>query len=219
MDELPEIIPLFPLPNVVLFPDVELPLHVFEARYREMVDAALASDRVIGMTLLRGDWRRHYLGSPEIFPLGCAGRIERFEMLPDGRSNLVLQGLAAFDVREEIPGRSFRQARVGWRPNVPVKDACELEEASARLRAGVTRLLQRGDRAFGEDLWTRLPRESDKLVHALAFGLDLAAIEKLSVLDCPDALSRTERLVEILEFRLAEQGIRGSGEREEEPWH
>ncbi len=66
-----DLLPLFPLPNVVLFPNVFLPLHIFEPRYREMVADAVASDRMIGMVLLRPGWDRDYEGRPPIYPIGC----------------------------------------------------------------------------------------------------------------------------------------------------
>ena len=74
MTALADTIPLFPLPNVVFFPGVPLPLHVFEERYREMVaDCIREGQELIGMTLLRGDWKDDYYGRPEIFEIGCGG--------------------------------------------------------------------------------------------------------------------------------------------------
>ena len=72
---LPATLPLFPLPNVVLFPNVFLPLHIFEPRYRAMVADALKGDRLIGMVLLRPGWESDYEGRPPVFPTGCAGLI------------------------------------------------------------------------------------------------------------------------------------------------
>ena len=79
---LPPTIPLFPLPNVVLFPSVFLPLHIFEPRYREMVGDALTGDRIIGMVLLRPGWEADYEGRPPIYPVGCAGLITLSERTP-----------------------------------------------------------------------------------------------------------------------------------------
>src|ERR1700732_3420710 len=86
--ELPRIIPLFPLPNLVLFPGVAVPLHIFEPRYREMIADVSASHGIIGMMLLKGDWERDYYAYPDIFEVGCAGRISLLTPLPDGRYNL-----------------------------------------------------------------------------------------------------------------------------------
>ncbi len=90
---LPSTIPLFPLPNVVLFPHVTLPLHIFEPRYREMVSTALEGDRMIGMVLLRPGWEGDYEGRPPIYEVGCTGLITHAERTTDGRYNHVLRGL------------------------------------------------------------------------------------------------------------------------------
>ena len=111
---LPPTIPLFPLPNAVLFPNVFLPLHIFEPRYRQMVAEALEGDRIIGMALLRPGWEADYEGRPPIYPIGCAGLITFAERHKDGRYNIVLRGLEKFRVVEEEPNssRSYRMAQV-----------------------------------------------------------------------------------------------------------
>src|SRR5262249_60321048 len=88
-----DLLPLFPLPNVLLFPTVFLPLHIFEPRYREMVADALAADRMLGMALLRPGWDRDYEGRPPIYPIGCSGVMTHVERLGDGRYNIGLRGL------------------------------------------------------------------------------------------------------------------------------
>ena len=86
-------LPLFPLPNVVLFPGVLLPLHIFEPRYRAMTADVLASDRRIGIVLLRAGWKDDYEGRPPIHEVGTAGVIEHSARLDDGRYNIVLRGV------------------------------------------------------------------------------------------------------------------------------
>ena len=108
---LPPLLPLFPLPNVVLFPNVFLPLHIFEPRYRRMVADALEGDRIIGMVLLRPGWEGDYDGRPPVYPIGCAGLITHAETLADGRHTIVLRGLAKFRVAAEDEGRPYRMAR------------------------------------------------------------------------------------------------------------
>src|SRR5579864_6170441 len=107
-----DLLPIFPLPNVVLFPNVFLPLLVFEPRYREMVADAIASDRLIGMVLLRPGWNRDYEGRPPVYPIGCSGVITHMERLPDGRFNIVLRGVERFRIVEEDWSRSYRRAVV-----------------------------------------------------------------------------------------------------------
>ena len=84
--------PLFPLPNVVLFPRAVLPLHIFEDRYKAMITDALRGNRLIAMALLKPGWEQNYYGRPEIHPVVCVGTLLTHEKLPDGKYNLLLQG-------------------------------------------------------------------------------------------------------------------------------
>jgi Lon protease-like protein len=105
-------ISLFPLPSTVLFPYANLPLHIFEPRYREMVSDSLANKQWIGMVLLKPGWRKDYLGRPEIEPIGCAGEIQQCHRLEDGKFNLILHGLHRFKIQQEIGDKAYRQADV-----------------------------------------------------------------------------------------------------------
>src|SRR5439155_26348930 len=96
-----DLLPLFPLPNVVLFPNVFLPLHVFEARYRDMVADAVAGDRMIGMVLLKPGWQQDYEGRPPVYPIGCSGVMTHVKRLPNGRYNIVLRGVERFRILRE----------------------------------------------------------------------------------------------------------------------
>src|SRR5690349_13706514 len=130
-----DLLPLFPLPNVVLFPNVFLPLHIFEPRYREMVADALASDRMIGMVLLRPGWERDYEGRPPIYPVGCSGVVTHAERLPDGRYNIVLRGIERFRIVEEDTSRSYRLAVVEpvREGSVTASDRSAIRNSRARL--------------------------------------------------------------------------------------
>src|SRR5881409_3432726 len=105
---LPAGIPLFPLPNVVLFPNVFLPLHIFETRYREMVGDALAGDRIIGMVLLRPGYEANYEGRPPIYDVGCAGVITHSQPLSDRRYDIVLRGIEKFRITSEDHSHAYR---------------------------------------------------------------------------------------------------------------
>jgi Lon protease-like protein len=99
-----EAVPLFPLPNVVLFPRAILPLHIFEERYRAMIADALVGDRQVAMALLRPGWEKSYHGRAEIEPIVCVGTILSHEQLPDGNYNLLLQGHTRATVVAETMG-------------------------------------------------------------------------------------------------------------------
>ena len=113
LSDLPDVIPVFPLPNVVLFPDVKLPLHIFEQRYRDMVqDASGNTPSLIGMVLLRGDsWKDQYEGNPEVYPIGCVGEIDGMVPMPDGRSNIILKGVREFEIQDEILTQSAERTQ------------------------------------------------------------------------------------------------------------
>lgn len=104
---------LFPLPNLVMYPHVMQPLHIYESRYREMLEDSLASDRLIAMALLEPGWETDYESRPPVAPYACLGKVVTHHKLPDGRYNLLLMGVGRIRIAEEMPPlRSFRQAKV-----------------------------------------------------------------------------------------------------------
>jgi Lon protease-like protein len=104
---------LFPLPNLVLYPHVMQPLHIFEERYRELVEDALAGDKLIAMAVLEPGWENDYESRPPVAPYACLGKIVAHHKLPDGRYNLLLLGMQRVRIDHELdPLRSFRQASV-----------------------------------------------------------------------------------------------------------
>jgi len=204
---LPSEIPLFPLPNVVFFPDVYLPLHIFEERYRAMTRHALGGTKVIGMTLLREGWQDDYEATPPIYATGCAGAIVHHEPLEDGRFNIVLRGLARFQVEQELPSATmpFRVARVRWQEE---PDAEGERVSLTRLRRQVeTRLLP----AIAQGEVRMPPGMTDQaLINAVCQALDIPVVEKLALLEKPDVLLRGQALLPILE-RLVTR-LSGSGQ-------
>lgn len=199
--KLPAIIPLFPLPNVVLFPGVPLPLHIFEPRYREMISDIKDGDGIIGMTLLRGDWREEYHATPEVFSVGCAGRIVSVEELPDGRFNILLHGIREFEIARETLTRSYRLAEVRWRP-LPPTDFC----LPRHLRGQLMQQLYDYVAQHFEDSVRRLlddPTLGDQLlINFFCYALDLEPLEKQGLLEAGSLATRAERLNEVLEFQL-----------------
>jgi Lon protease-like protein len=113
---LPSEIPLFPLPEVVLFPHTSRPLLIYEPRYREMVADALATNKIIGMVLLRPGFEKDYEGRPPIYGIGCAGIIDDYKKLPDGRYAILLRGLSTFRVISEDQRKPYRLAKIETTP-------------------------------------------------------------------------------------------------------
>lgn len=114
---LPDVLPVFPLPGLVLFPGTQLPLHIFEPRYREMLEAALSSDRLIVMALLKPGWEEQYYATPPLFEVACVARVVAAQKLPDGRSNITVTGVARVRLLEELPGLAYRRVRVQELPD------------------------------------------------------------------------------------------------------
>jgi Lon protease-like protein len=204
--ELPRIIPLFPLPNLVLFPGVAVPLHIFEPRYREMIAEVAASHGIIGMMLLKGEWERDYYANPDTFAIGCAGKVSQLVKLADGRYNLLLEGISEFRVVRENRERSYRQAEVEWCPVDPPMDIDA--EATEGLRQLLFEYLGDNAAEAWKSLVERGLRGAD-LVNFLCFHLDIPAIEKQTLLEARAA--RLDCLFDVLTFKLEERKLGGPG--------
>ena len=194
-----DLLPIFPLPNVVLFPNVFLPLHIFEPRYREMTADALAADRMIGMVLLRPGWEKDYEGRPPVYPIGCSGVITHADRLPDGRYNIVLRGVERFRIVDEDRSRSYRRAIV--EPLVEAALRPDDRQALRECRAKLESMLAPADKS-GADPKMPSNMGDEDLVNALAQYLDLEPLEKQALLEQPCLRSRAESLVELLEMKM-----------------
>jgi Lon protease-like protein len=196
---------LFPLPNLVLFPQVVQGLHVFEPRYRQMMADAVAGDMLIALALLRPGWEKEYDGRPPIEPVACLGRVGPYEELPDGRYNLRLKGLARVRVVEEVPtDRLYRVARVELIPDAADADLARLvelrreltEAVLARFPADGSAHRQLAELLAGD---TPLGAVCDLLGYALPLPLDL----KQRLLAEPRAEVRAEVLADALRVKAA----------------
>lgn len=196
---LPAQIPMFPLPDVVLFPNVFLPLHIFEPRYRDMVRDALSGDRIIGMALLKAGWQRHADPNPPVYPIGCAGLITHVESLPDGRYNVVLRGFERFQVTSENQELAYRRASVD---GVPEHVSGEERRALHNNRHRLEQLLDKQLERSGTE--SKVPRDmpDDDLVNALSQYLEFDPVEKQALLECVGPCERCRALVDLLEMRL-----------------
>jgi Lon protease-like protein len=206
---LPPTIPIFPLPNAVLFPNVCLPLHIFESRYRAMVKDALASDRIIGMVLLQPGFEANYEGRPRVYPVGCAGVITHSEPLPDGRFNIVLRGLEKFRLVGEDIGRPYRLAHIEALPDAATDSDCAaIKRHRQRLEALLAAMAEH------RRAETRLPSTvpDQDLVNALAQYAAFEPIERQALLECDGVLSRCLALIELLEMKtMAFRGTSWAG--------
>jgi Lon protease-like protein len=205
---LPPIIPIFPLPNAVLFPNVFMPLHVFEPRYRAMVADALDGDRIIGMVLLRAGYEKDYEGRPSVFPVGCAGVITHSEPLADGRFNIVLKGIEKFRVTGEDASKPYRLAMIDSLPEpIPDAERGELHQLRQRLVSLLTAAMEHDG---GEPKFPPAVPDED-LVNALAQYIGLEPIERQALLERSGVLARCHGLIELLEMKTMGRGAAWKG--------
>jgi Lon protease-like protein len=207
-----DLLPIFPLPNVVLFPGVFLPLHIFEPRYRDLIADALTSDRMIGMVLLRPGWQHEYDGRPPVYPIGCSGVITHVETMPDGRYNIVLRGVERFRILQEEGTKTYRRAVIEPVPDRAGsgEDLAAVRKQRSRLEALLAPAIERSLSATGRLETLGAGRDSkipstmpdEDLVNALAQYLDLEPLEKQALLEQHSLRQRAESLVELLEMKI-----------------
>jgi len=208
--ETPQSLPIFPLSNVVLFPRVRTPLHLFEPRYRQLAREALAGERRVVMAVVRPEHVGEMGGDPPLFPVACCGVIEESQQLPDGRYNLVLHGERRVRITGEEPADGERLYRVGRVEGLedPYPDA--EREGVARLRTAITEdvgvLMRRNrpDRAHGFDPELFGGVDDETFVNAVANAFAFEPLEKQGLLEADGVPERYARLAGALSFRRAE---------------
>lgn len=191
---------LFPLPNLVLFPQVVSPLHIFEPRYREMTADALAGDRLIAMALLRPGYEAEYEGKPAVHPIGCVGRIVAEQQRPDGRYDMLLRGISRARFGTDLAsGRLYRTVQAKLLYDGPVPD---VDAAMALRRELAERLLPRFHDKSARDQLQDLFRGElplGTLCDVLGFALPIPTEEKQVLLELLDVTRRAEHLIQQVE--------------------
>jgi uncharacterized protein len=196
---------LFPLPNLVLFPHVMQPLHVFEPRYRQMTADALAGDRLIALVLLRPGWEADYQGRPAVHPVACLGRVVAEQCLEDGRYNILLRGLSRIHIAAEVArDKLYRVARVKLLGDV--EEPKGGSEGKLRRQIGALVPAWFGSQAavlgqFRKLLKSGLPLGA--LCDILTFALPLAVEVKQALLQEQSVARRVRRLLQHLGKKAA----------------
>ena len=193
------VLPIFPLPNLVFFPNTRLPLHVFEPRYRQMVTDAIETDKRFGIVLLRPGWETDYFGAPAVHGCGTLGTIEQAVPLDDGRFNILVRGDVRFRILGEVNRNPYRTARVIVQPEVNRR----AEEAYAQ-REWLADLAQQYLKYLPDQM--AVPEIEtvglDALANALIMSLNLEVEEKQKLLEIDDLISRAERVGGELQSRV-----------------
>jgi Lon protease-like protein len=199
-------LPLFPLENVVLMPEGVVPLHIFEPRYRQLMEDALASDRRIGMVAVRPEHVDDMTGDPPVYAIGCAGFVAEHQRLADGRFHLLLRAVHRFRIVRELPreaGRLYRVAEVA-----ALEDSLGDRDGALRARERVIELLvQLTERALGRDQAVDVEQlralELAQLAGGVAQAVGLPTREKQALLEADTVAERLEQLAGALDFQLA----------------
>ncbi|HIN33250.1 MAG TPA: Lon family ATP-dependent protease [Nitrospirales bacterium] len=197
---IPSVVPIFPLPNVVLFPHTYLPLHVFEPRYREMVHDASSRGRCLGMALLKDGWEDHYEESPQIFEQGTVGRMVSVKKMSDGQYNIVLQGLRRCVYEEQEVSTSYRQMKLSLLP----EDKSETLDSPLLVHlADAAKEYLLSQKADDQYQLISSGKMSDRvLVNSLSAGLDFSPDEKQFLLESETLVQQAGRLVDLIRFKL-----------------
>jgi len=191
---------LFPLPNVVLFPLVTLPLHIFEPRYRQMTADALAGDRLITMILLKPGYEAQYLNQPPLHSVACLGKIIADQLLEDGRYNILLRGVSRVRILSELASdRLYRTARVQLLEDRA--SACaQTEVIQDKLARHVASWLASHGPALDQTMkLIKSDLPLGVLSDILGFALPLGVEFKQELLEDQDVDSRLRRLLTFLE--------------------
>ena len=207
IDELPRVIPIFPLPGVMLLPRGRLPLNIFEPRYLQMTQDAMAEHRMIGM--IQPADPNASLEAPEVYPVGCAGRITSFSETPDNRFLITLTGVCRFAVARELEpdGLLYRRVRADYEPFAgdlpePAPIALDRSRLMPALRAYFDR------RGLTAD-WDAIDRADDEaLVICLAMACPFEPSEKQALLECRGESERAAMMQAL--FEMAAHGPSGS---------
>ncbi len=206
--DLPDVVPVFPLPGVLLLPEGQLPLNIFEPRYLAMFDAAMASDRLIGMVQPSLQALDSGTGTGPLSQVGCLGRVTSFSETGDGRYIVSLSGVCRFRLLEEVstgkPYRIFRHAPfISDLSGEYDEDAVDRENLLRVFRAFLDANQLEAD-------WESVERAGNRvLVNSLSMMSPFGPAEKQALLEAPDLKSRADTLIAITEIAVAQAGNDG----------
>jgi len=186
--------PLFPLPNVVLFPGTLLPLYIFEDRYRMMVQDALSENRTIGIVLIRKT-DSPVSRTPTVYDVGCSGFIAHCEQMTNGCFNIVLRGQRRFRILKEDHSKPYRRAMLEYWTE-PLSSAELLRQKRERLEQLLTTRLT----ATESITWMASRMADTDFINTLSQYLELEPAEKQALLEQHGLKERCQSLIDLLEI-------------------
>ena len=199
INELPNILPVFPLSNFIFFPNTSAPLNIFEPRYIQMIDDSIKSNRMIGMAQPKGISN---IKKPELFKVGCLGKISSFNETDDGRYVIVLNGVSRFNIVEEIDrGKLYREFKINFQEfeNDNTKEELEVNFSDFSL---IFKNLRKIFEKQGYIInWNELEKQSlDQTINTLSMASPFSKEEKQMLLEAKDLKSRKQKFEEIIKL-------------------
>ena len=192
--------PIFPLPTVNLFPETTASYHIFEPRYVEMVESVLEGDGLLAMGVLKPGYEEDYYGTPEIYPVGCLGRIQSYEKLENGKYNIVLEGLFRVGFGEVVKDNPYRVAEIIELPESDSRNDFIDEREDLLLRLNY--LVEQSPDTLD---FTPILGEQESfiaLVNLVARTLPLRNDEQYSLLSMDSVRERTNRILWLIDDQI-----------------
>ena len=202
-EDLPNILPVFPLSNFIIFPKTTVPLNIFEPRYIQMVDACMKSNRIIGMIQPKKTGK---LKKPDLHEVGCAGKIISFNETDDGRYIIILNGICRFRIAEEIKNDNlYRECAVKYDDYFE-----DLKEKTEEINFSDLKLIFQNFKGLfkkqGYDInWKEIEKQTlDETINTLSMASPFSLEEKQILLESKNLNLRKEKLEEILKTYIVD---------------
>ena len=194
-----DVVPLFPLGNMVFFPNTVIPLHIFEERYKQMVDDSASSHNLICMTLMNENEKNND-DNETISKIGCVGRIISNEEIEEGKKNIILYGIGRIKIDEIIYSKPYRQAKINLIKSIEAKDNTALYKRIVDLVGEWNLLIQ----DYNDSYKIKIDPNANfcKLIDSLSSIVVSSSLERQYLLEELDEGKRGVRLIEVLESRI-----------------
>ena len=192
--------PIFPLPTVNLFPQTKSSYHIFEPRYVEMIESVLQGDGLIAMGVLKPGYEEDYYGTPEIYPVGCLGRIQSYEKLENGNYNIVLEGLFRVGFGKMVKDNPFRVSEMIELPESDTRDVFIEEREDLLLRLNYLVAQSPDTLDFSPILGEQ--ESFIGLVNLVAHTLPLKNTEQYSLLSMDSVRERANRILWLIDDQI-----------------
>jgi len=203
------VLPLFPLPNLVLFPGIVLPLRIFEPRYKVLVADVLRGDGCLGIVALRPGWEAEYERSPETYEVGCKGIILQCEEAEHGQFNILLQGTRRFRIDREVEGKVYREAEIELLPEPSLEAGTE---QGSRLRQDLVNRISGVDSGPPLMEWELIRKlvelDESLFINAISYLSPFNTSCKQFLLEAEGISQRYEKYLRLTEFEPPVERIR-----------